>query len=185
MMYASKYIQVAYYIGPMQDMPLHAQLWKRYQEGEKGAFGLLYKRYHKHLSIFCLGILKEMSLAEDIASETLNKLLHYPDPAGIRNAEQWLFAVARNACYSHLQQSQRRKQIEMEIAVNVERTRPSTGEGSLFREDINNVIGQALEEKERTVWEWHQLGYENGEIARKTGLSIKTVANCKAIARKN
>lgn len=183
-MYTREYIQERYYLGPMQDDPAHVQLWKRYLGGEKSAFGLLYQNYHQRLTFFCLGILKEESLAEDIASETLNKLLQYANPADIRNAEQWLFTVAKNACFSAMQQSKRRKEAETDISLRIVTVQESGAQGKMLREDMDQVIENTLSEKERMVWKLHQAGYDNEEIASKTGMSIKTVANHKAIARK-
>lgn len=182
-MHTREYIQAPYYLGPMQDDPANVQLWKRYLGGEKSAFGLLYQNYHQRLTFFCLGILKEESLAEDIASETLNKLLQYANPADIRNAEQWLFTVAKNACFGALQQSKRRKEIETDISFRTV-VQENITQGGMLREDMDQVVENTLSEKERMVWKLHQMGYENEEIAGETGMSIKTVANHKANARK-
>ncbi len=73
-------------------------LWEKYVQGDRNAFGRLYSRYHRSLTAYCVGRLKDKVLAENAASDTLTKLLHHADPASIDNFESWLFTVAKNEC---------------------------------------------------------------------------------------
>jgi RNA polymerase sigma factor (sigma-70 family) len=157
-------------------------LWERYVQGDKAAFGELYSYYHKSLTAFCLGRLKNKELAENAASETLVRLLQYPRPSEIDNFENWLFTVAKNECNTVWSTADRRKKLLDTNYHIVYEHRPEVDE-TFSIENIDELIHQHLDEKDFKIWQLHQQGYENAEIAEITGIHEKTIANRKSAAR--
>jgi RNA polymerase sigma factor (sigma-70 family) len=157
-------------------------LWKRYLQGDRSAFGELYSYYHKSLTAFCVGRLKDIELAENAASETLMKLLQYERPSEIENFENWLFTVAKNECNTVWSTSERRKKI-LENNYEIVNSHNPEAEENLAVENIDQLIKENLDDTDYTIWQLYQQGYDNQEVAEMAGLNEKTVANRKSAAR--
>jgi RNA polymerase sigma-70 factor (ECF subfamily) len=123
-----------------------------------------------------------VELAENVASETLVKLLQYPRPAEIENFESWLFAVAKNVCLTQISTSKRRDQLLNEN-LEIRSVQSPEVEQNFSLENINQIIKENLDEKDHKIWQLHQQGYDNAEIAEIIGSTEKTVANRKSAAR--
>ncbi|RMG31503.1 MAG: RNA polymerase sigma factor [Bacteroidetes bacterium] len=145
-----------------------------------------FKRYylpcHKGLTMFCLGMLKDMDMAENIASETLLKFWYYPRVHEIRDIRSWLFTTAKRLCLNYLSKTARRREIDAEQ--KGAQVQAPAGEQLLMKADIDEIIQSTLNAKEYALWELHQQGYDNKEIAEKLGRTEKTVANTKTLIRK-
>ncbi len=157
-------------------------LWEQYVQGDKNAFGRLYTLYHKTLTAYCLGRLKNIELAENAASETLMKLLQYPRPEEINNFESWLFTVAKNECATYWSTSERRKRLLEENYQTPLDQKPEIEE-ILVAENAGRLIRESLDDVDYRIWELHQQGYDNREVADLLGMNEKTVANRKSAAR--
>lgn len=157
-------------------------LWERYVRGDKAAFGELYTYYHKSLTAYCMGRLKSIELAENAASETLIKLLQYGNPAEIENFENWLFTVAKNECNSYWTTTERRKKL-LEENYEVMNDRHPEVEEKFSIENIDQLIRDNLDDTDYRIWQLHQQGYDNHEVAEILNLNEKTVANRKSSAR--
>lgn len=157
-------------------------LWERYVQGEKAAFGQLYTFYHKTLTAYCLGRLKNLELAENAASDTLIKLLQHPRPAEIENFESWLFTVAKNECTTLWLTAERRKKLLEKNYQKINDHVPEIEE-KISLENIDQLIRHNLDDVDYRIWQLHQQGYDNHEVAEITGMNEKTVANRKSAAR--
>jgi RNA polymerase sigma factor (sigma-70 family) len=160
------------------------QAWQTYVSGENSAFGEVYETFHPTLTLYCLGIVKDMEEAKNIASDSLVKLLENEDAETIRNVQSWLFTVARNACNTHYTQNLRRGQILENLQGYFRRTDRNDGGVRLEEESIEAKLVSLFSEDELKIWNLHQEGYDNVEIATKLDMNEKTVANRKSIARK-
>jgi RNA polymerase sigma-70 factor, ECF subfamily len=159
-----------------------SSLWEKYVQGDKTAFGLLYSYYHKSLVAYCLGRLKNTELAENAASETLIKLLQYPRPSEIENFENWLFTVAKNECNTYWSTVTRRKKLLEDNYEVVDNHNPEV-EDKFSAENIDQLIRDNLDDTDYQIWQLHNQGYDNNEIAEIMGLNEKTVANRKSASR--
>jgi RNA polymerase sigma factor (sigma-70 family) len=157
-------------------------LWERYVQGDRAAFGELYAYYHKSLTAFCWGRLKNRELAENAASETLVRLLQHKAPGEIENFEHWLFTVAKNECHTVWSTAERRKKLLDANYMVMHEHSPEIDEVHSI-ENIDSIIKQNLDETDFNIWQLHQQGYDNGEIAEITGMQEKTIANRKSVAR--
>lgn len=157
-------------------------LWEKYIRGDRDAFGALYSKYHKSLTAYCIGRLKDRVLAENAASDTLMKLLHHPNPESIDNFENWLFAVAKNECNTHWSAQQRRSELLKENYEPETEHRPEA-EDNLSSENVDELIRSSLDETDYRIWKLAHEGYDNEEVASILNMNEKTVANRKSAAR--
>ncbi|MEP1096346.1 MAG: RNA polymerase sigma factor [Cyclobacteriaceae bacterium] len=157
-------------------------LWQKYVAGNKSVFGELYTYYHKSLTAFCIGRVGNIEQAENVASDTLIKLLQYPNPEDIENFESWIFSVAKNECFTYLTTSERRKKL-LDKNYRVDQEHSPEVEMRFSMENMDHLIQSTLEEKDCKIWLLHQQGYDNQEIAEIVGSTEKTVANRKSSAR--
>lgn len=157
-------------------------LWERYVRGDRSAFGELYTYYHKSLTAFCLGRLKNLELAENAASETLIKLLQHDRPSEIENFENWLFTVAKNECNTIWSTAERRMKL-LEKNYETPNLQLAEVETRFSSEDLNQFIQQNLDATDYKIWQLTQQGYDSKEVSEITGIHEKTVANRKSAAR--
>jgi RNA polymerase sigma factor (sigma-70 family) len=162
--------------------PDDRDLWEKYVKGDRAAFGALYSRYHKSLTAYCLGRLRERELAENAASDTLLKLLNQSSPGSIDNFESWLFTVAKNECNTYWSTQERRKELLKENYEIQLETRPEA-EDNFSVESIDRFIKSNLDEMDYRIWQLSREGYDNEEVANMMSLNEKTVANRKSAAR--
>lgn len=162
-------------------------LWHSYTKGDEHAFGALYEPCHKKLTAYCLGRLKDITLAENVASETLLKLLQHPNPSEIKNFEHWMFTVAKNNCNTYWNKTNRRRSIWENISGLFSWKTTNEGSENITCSDMRKQMRQVLSECEYRIWELHELGYNNEEIAHRLkptyNISLKRVANLKSQAR--
>ncbi|MEQ9009186.1 MAG: sigma-70 family RNA polymerase sigma factor, partial [Ekhidna sp.] len=145
-------------------------------------FGELYAHYHKSLIAFCLGKVGSLPQAENVASDTLIKLLQHEKPEEIENFESWLFSVAKNECLTYLSKTNRRKKL-LDANYQVINNHLPEVEILFSMENMDQIIRSTLVEKDYQIWQLHQQGYDNQEIAEIVGATEKTVANRKSAAR--
>jgi RNA polymerase sigma-70 factor (ECF subfamily) len=157
-------------------------LWEKYVKGDRDAFGLLYSRYHKSLTAYCMGRLRERDLAENAASDTLLKLLNHANPESIDNFESWLFTVAKNECNTYWSTLERRKELLRKNYEEEADHRPEV-EDHFSSENMDRFIRSNLDEIDYRIWQLYHEGYDNDEVARMMSLNEKTVANRKSAAR--
>lgn len=157
--------------------------WESFVKGNREAFGEIYDHYHRDLTLYCLGRLKAMDLAENAASDCLVKLLQLKDPDKIENLDHWIFTVAKNLCNTHWSKNNRRGTILKQIGDRSSHHSKPEIEGKLSHSDIDNMLQTVLGEEIYNIWQLHQAGYNNEEISEKLGFKVKTIANKKSVAR--
>lgn len=158
--------------------------WKRYVEGDKEAFGDVYDHYHRVLTLYCLGKLKDLEQAENAASDCMVKLLQQRRPEQIEHLDHWIFTVAKNLCNTHWSKSNRRGVILQHVGALQKTHHQSEATNRLNAEDLERLLISILDEDKYSIWKLHEEGYDNEEIANKLGIKPKTVANKKSEARK-
>ncbi len=158
------------------------RLWQRFVAGDKSAFGELYTHYHTGITAYCIGKIGNVELAENVASDTLIKLLQFPNPAEIENFENWIFTVAKNECLTFLSKSERRRRLLNDNYEEVTKHAPEV-ESIYSVQDMDKIIRETLEDKDYKIWMLHQQGYDNSEIAEMTSINVKTIANRKSMIR--
>ena len=79
-------------------------LYKRYKKGDESAFEALYSRLSGNLFNYCVRLLGDWHLAEDVLVETFTKLAR-SNLNENGNLKAWLYRVATNACYSYFRKT--------------------------------------------------------------------------------
>jgi RNA polymerase sigma-70 factor (ECF subfamily) len=75
------------------------ELYKKYKQGNEGAFEMLYRALSPGLFNYCIRMVGDWHEAEDVLLETFTKFASsHLDGRG--NLKAWLYRVATNACYT-------------------------------------------------------------------------------------
>jgi RNA polymerase sigma-70 factor, ECF subfamily len=78
---------------------------QRIKHGETEAYGVLVRKYHRHLLNFIFRIVQDQSIVEDIGQEVFisvyRALPNFDERRGVPFGA-WLFIIARNQCISEL-----------------------------------------------------------------------------------
>lgn len=160
-------------------------LWERYCAGDNEAMGMLYEQLHARITLFCLGWLKDRELAENIASESFVRLLNMANKAEIASVEAWLFTVSKNLCKNHLSQQSNRRGIWEQICDRFASVNRPEAIDQLAAADWDRRMQEWFGPLDCQVWQLHEQGYSNEEIAAKLQMTEKTVANRKSMIRKS
>jgi len=84
-------------------------LYRRFRQGDDRAFNELFRRHNPRLFLYCVKIVSDHNVAEDVTQETWEKVIAMRSgPDGeIRNVGGYLVRMARNSCIDHLRRSRR------------------------------------------------------------------------------
>jgi RNA polymerase sigma-70 factor (ECF subfamily) len=86
------------------------QLIEWVASGDASCLGTLFERHHKALYQFCLQIVRQRALAEDVVQDTFMKVLNKAGTfRGDGSFKAWLFNIARNEALNQLRTASRRK----------------------------------------------------------------------------
>lgn len=140
------------------------------------SFDKIYSRYSRALMKFAMGMVKDRARAEDIVHNIFIRLLscgiEFESEASLRN---WLYVCARNEVISTLRSCWERKVVRVD-------SYPETAEQSdddSPRPDMSGAVQNALgsmPEKRAEVFRLSKMErLPNDEIARKMGISVRTV----------
>lgn len=78
-------------------------LMRRFQQGDRAAFAALVGRHRLHACHFCLRMLHDPDMAEDVAQEGFARILLHPDRfTGRSRFTSYLFAILKNLCIDEL-----------------------------------------------------------------------------------
>ncbi len=157
--------------------------WRRYQSGEKSTFDILYDHYFPGLFAFCLGLLKNVEVTEDIVSDVFIKLFQYPNPEDIQSVDNWLYKVAKNSSLTYLSKQKRRNEIAQSIPKERYSQDNTINEQLLDLEELDKQLKVKLKDMDYKLWQLHMDGYDNSEIADRLGMNEKTVANRKTMLK--
>jgi RNA polymerase sigma-70 factor (ECF subfamily) len=139
-------------------------------------FASLYRRYGPIIYARCLQLLRDDAEAEDATQETFLRVhRHVHRVADEEDALRWIYRVATNYCFNELRNRKRRP-----APVALLPDRAAAGPGSDERIADRQVVLQLLERMPAKVkaaaWLYHADGFEQQEVARILGVSLRTVA---------
>ncbi|MCB9215857.1 MAG: RNA polymerase sigma factor [Candidatus Kapaibacterium sp.] len=147
-------------------------LMGQFQEGNEKAFVELYDRYNRRLYGYCVKMLNDKVLAEDLFQEIFIRVSRKRDHFRGGNFSGWLFAIARNQCLNALRD-------------NVTHTSLDDVSGMLTAPDLelydetSELLKEAIEKlpdemKEALILRVYS-GFSYQEIAEITGAKLATV----------
>ncbi len=147
-------------------------LMSRFQGGEERAFTALYDRYQNRLYGYCVKMLKDRALAEDIFQEVFIRVARKHQQFTGGNFGGWLFAIARNQCLNAIRDRHEHSSLE-DVGRNL--VAPET---DLYNEssEILRAAVETLPDEYREVLILRVYsGFSYKEISDITGLKLATV----------
>ncbi|RKR82137.1 RNA polymerase sigma-70 factor (ECF subfamily) [Mucilaginibacter gracilis] len=139
------------------------------------SFEKLYREQWSALYLFAYNIVRDREIARDIVQEVFTALLQNPNPASIENHQAYLQQAVKYQVYNLVRAD--KVQLRAFEQVTPPTTADSTNELISFKElsrafDLSIV---SLPVKCREIFDLKQQGFTARQIARDTGLSIRTV----------
>ncbi|MGI2326752.1 sigma-70 family RNA polymerase sigma factor [Planococcus sp. YIM B11945] len=149
------------------------------------AFQVLFRQHYSFVVRKVLVIVKEQSLAEDIAQDVFVKLF-YADRDAIDNIPGWLTKVAVNTAYNQIRTENRHRARKAKQKIFQKISVESVEDKYLELEDISEVQKTLmnLTERDRDLLIMKFSGYSYDEIAENKGIEKLSVGALLARAKK-
>lgn len=171
----------------MASEPSDAQLVRRVQKGDKGAFDLLVLKYQHKIVNLVLRYVRDPDQAMDIAQEAFLKAYRaLPRFRGDSAFYTWLYRIAVNTAKNHLA-AQRRRPLDVELDLqdseqydlHAKLKDTDTPEGVTLSQELNRTVQRAIEalpEDLRTAIVLREIeGMSYEEIAQTMECPVGTV----------
>jgi RNA polymerase sigma-70 factor (ECF subfamily) len=152
----------------------------RLREGSPEAFRDLFDYYGKKLFSFSLGYLKDSHEAEEIVQEVFLKIWKVREELlDGKSFDSYVFTIAKNAILNTI-----RKSKSEQVYLNYAKLHP--GKDVLLDEELNfkeleraykNLVEQLSPKRKEIFLLSREQNLTNAEIAKKLGISVKTVEN--------
>ncbi|QEC41530.1 RNA polymerase sigma-70 factor [Pseudobacter ginsenosidimutans] len=159
---------------------IEQELLNRIAEGDEAAFKELYDRSWNRLYAFAISWLKSGILAEDVVQDIFLKLwIRRAELSAIKNADNYLFILCRNAVLNLMEKNAVRQKSGNEIASALES--PLLPDAVLQLKELKTTINQLVEKlptQQRLVYKMsREEGLTHDEIAQRLGILKETVKN--------
>lgn len=171
-------------------IPSDISLLQKIAAGDAVAFEKIYYRYQPKIYQYCLKLLHEPPLAEEVAQEVMLKLWTLGhELTSIENLDAWLKRVTRNRTIDLLRANRNNPMqsfvpIEEELAPGLN----FTEEIVLLRDArrlLNEAIAKLPEQQQKVYLLSEQEGWRAEQIAEQLELKINTVYTHLKLARRN
>ena len=155
-------------------------LIEAFQKGDDFAFVSLYNRYKGPVYTFCLKMLFDRDLAQDVMQETFLRI--YENRDRLLNAHSfkaWTFTIARNQCLNQFRRSSKHVGLDEESISTAPETAVLTQVANLEKSEqvalVNHFLGQLKPEYREVIIlrEYQNLTYD--EIAAVTRSTLSAV----------
>src|SRR3954467_2692252 len=172
------------------------RLVARVRRGDDRAFEMLYRRYHRRIAAYVLGMVKDHGRAEDVTQEVfvsaLRRMRQTERPIAFK---PWIYEIAKNACIDAFRRSRRTEEVsydaEERLAPNdygrLVGSGPSPDEAVTVKEDIAHLQGAfgGLSDMHHEILVMRELeGLSYREIGDQLGLSRPAVESTLFRARR-
>lgn len=154
---------------------------KQLQNGDLKTFDLVYKHYSERLYGFAFSILKNHDDAKEIVQETFLKLWNKrSDLRSDKSLKAYLFTISYNISIDIFRKRLKDEKYVDYLKTHQEGLEPETENMAQFNE-LNSEVQQAisaLPEQRRLIFQLsREEGLSHAEIAKKLGITYKTVEN--------
>jgi len=158
----------------------------RISDGDQLAWGEITRRHLGALVGYAWHMLRDRAEAEDVAQETMVRLMRKADtwePGGAK-VKTWLFRVAINQCIDR-QRARRTTSLD----VLAEQTDPDTGGATVARDHaLRRTVGGAVDDlptrQKQALTLVHYQGFSQKEAADTLDISVEAVESLLARARR-
>lgn len=151
---------------------------------KEDSFQELFQQHYSLVVRKVLVIVKEQSLAEDIAQEVFVKLYH-TDRKTINNLQGWLAKVSVNTAYNHIRTEKRHNARKDKQKMYENTDVDSTEDHYMLHEDIDEVHKtlMKLSQRDRDILIMKFSGYSYDEIAKSKGIAKISIGTLLARAK--
>ena len=157
-------------------MASDSDLVRELRQGSDHAFAALYERYKLPVFRYCLKMLRDVDAAKDVVQTVFLRMYEHRDDLVFADRfKAWIFAIARNHCFTHLRTRGR----TMELKEEVEQEGEAGAEDQLAQRDEAEMVREAIgklgpEDREVVLLrEYENLSYK--EIAEVVGVTESAV----------
>lgn len=150
------------------------ELFALFRQNNERAFDELYDRYSRRLLAYCLAIVRDREIAEDMFQTAMASVFQNRDSFTGGNFEAWLFTIARNLCIK----ANRNKKITTPIedfANTFTDESDKTGRDILLSDALHSALSSIPEEFAQPLMLRYFGDFSYDEIAEKTGISLSLV----------
>ena len=153
-----------------------SELLRKMKKGDTDAFSILYHRHAPRLLNFVTGLLKDETAAEDVVQNIFVKLWTVRGQLdSSKSLTNWLFVCARNESYNVLK-SAWHSAVDKDVVPSVETS--AVEESVSFHEVQERLSGLVsnMPDRRKEIWRMSREQHlSNAEIARRLGISVRTV----------
>jgi RNA polymerase sigma factor (sigma-70 family) len=181
---------------PTVEGPSDQQLVARVRRGDDRAFEGLYRRYHRRIYAYVVGMVKDHGRAEDVTQEVfvsaLRRMRQTERPIAFK---PWIYEIAKNACIDAFRRSRRAEEVSYDAEEGLAPhdygklvgSGPSPDEALDAKEDIAHLQGAfgGLSDMHHEILVMRELeGLSYRDIGDRLGLSRPAVESTLFRARK-
>lgn len=163
------------------DIQDELELFRETAAGNEQAFGRLFAIYARLLYPFLYRIVKSPLMAEEFIQETMLRVwLHRDKLPELEHPRAWVYRVAANLAFSHLQKEMTAAKVNQHISRAAHDESPDMNEYvSLknLRVCIRQAVAQLPQQRKIIFQLSREKGLSRAEIAGKLNISEKTVKN--------
>jgi len=137
----------------------------------------LYRRYGPIIYARCLQLLRDDAEAEDATQETFLRVhRHVQRVADEEDALRWIYRVATNYCFNELRNRKHRPAPVAELPERAAAV-PADDQRIADRQLVLQLLERMPTKVKTAAWLYHADGFEQQEVARILGVSLRTVAS--------
>ncbi len=168
------------------------QLLEHAKSGDLDAFNRLVANHQNAVYGFVIRLVRQQSLADDIAQETFISAFQSIKNMRGRNFRAWILTIARNKAYDHFRQSHRRRETSVDDENSQFENRLQSQEpdpeqqtlGSELKRAIERCIGRLANNQRIVVLLVDVHGHSYDEASAISGVSIGTIKSRLSRARR-
>ena len=157
-------------------------LIEAFQAGDDFAFVSLYNRYKGPIFTYCLKMLLDRDLAQDVMQETFLRIYENRDRLLNTNSfRAWTFTIARNQCLNQFRLSNKHVQLDDAYAATLPQALAQSQEATLEKSEqaalVNHFLGRLKPEYREVIVlrEYQNMTYDEiAAVTRSTLSSVKS-----------
>lgn len=150
------------------------ELFALFQQNDEEAFDELYSRYHRRLYAYCLAIVRDRDVAQDMFQTVMTSVFQSRASFSGGNFEAWIFTIARNLCLK----TNRNKKATLPIddLTNILPAPSDATDKDVYLSDaLHNALRSLPEDFSQPLMLRYFGGFSYDEIAEKMDISLALV----------
>ncbi len=151
------------------------------QANDEQAFDALYRRYDKRLYAYCLSVLKNKDMAEDVFQTVVMTMYDKRQLFKGGNFSAWLFTIARHFSIKAARKQSRSTSID---DVSLEETLESNDDDVLLVEALNKAVTELPDNYRKPLELRYYGGFSYEQIASILGIGLSSAKMRVSRARK-